>query len=215
MLRKRTIILDSDIDFCLAVSAIIKNSEKFCLVRVYHNSLIALKNMQQDFPEVIVMDLDFQELSGLDFILKAREKMPGLNILVITHYEDAAIAFNAIGNGALGYLLKRRSLPALMEHLHILVNGGSPIDPHVNRSLVRSMQVNEVSPLTSRESLVLKLLTQGKTYSGIAGDLSISGETVKTHLKNIYRKLNVNSKAEAVKKALEDQLITGHHVFRL
>jgi DNA-binding NarL/FixJ family response regulator len=210
MLRKRITIIDSDEDFCMAVSAIIKNSDKFQLNKVYHDSKEALKKIQDDYSEILIMDLDFAELKGTDFIVKAREKIPGLNILIVTNYDDDEIVFHSITNGASGYLLKKRCLPHLLEALTIISNGGSPLDPIIARYIIRSMQVSGGSPLSTRESMVLKLLVQGKTYSTIGKDLLISGETAKTHIKNIYKKLKVNSKAEAVRKAVEDQLIVSH-----
>src|SRR5690349_3940781 len=110
MLKKRITIIDSDEEFCMAVSAIIKNSEKFQLNKVYHDSKEALKKIQDDYSEILIMDLDFPELKGTDFIVKAREKIHGLNILVVTNYDDYEIAFNSISNGASGYLLKKRCL---------------------------------------------------------------------------------------------------------
>ena len=207
MLRKRITMLDRDEEFCVAVSAILKNSEKFQLTRVYHRSKEALKKLNDDFTEIVIMDLDFDDLKGTDFILKARERIPGLNILVVTNYEDDEVAFQTLGNGASGYLLKRRCLPYLLEALATMSNGGAPLDPLIARYLVRAIQIKGGSPLSTRESMVLKLLVQGKTYSSIGKDLLISGETAKTHIKNIYKKLNVSSKAEAVRKAVQEKLV--------
>ena len=94
-----------------------------------------------------------------------------------------------------------------MDALTTLSQGGAALDPIIARFILRHIQVNEVSPLSARELMVLKLLIQGKTYSSIARELVISGETVKSHLKNIYKKLNVNTKAEAVRKAIIEQLV--------
>jgi DNA-binding NarL/FixJ family response regulator len=114
-----------------------------------------------------------------------------------------------LGQGACGYLLKQNGIDELVPSLQVLQDGGSPLSPQVARSIVRSIQINELSPLSPRESTVLKLLSQGKTYSSIASALDLSNETVKTHLKNIYKKLNVNSKAQAIQKAMEEQLVVG------
>jgi len=207
MLKKRVTIVDSDEEFCMAVSAIIKNSEKFQLNKIYHDSKEALKRIQDDFSEIVIMDLDFPELKGTEFILKVREKIPGLNILVVTNYDEDEIVFHAISNGASGYLLKKRCLTHLLEALTIIANGGSPLDPLIARYIIRSMQVSGGSPLSTRESMVLKLLVQGKTYSTIGKDLLISGETAKTHIKNIYKKLQVHSKSEAVAKAIKGKIV--------
>ena len=207
MFKKRVTIIDNDQDFCIAAAAIIKSSEKFQINKVYHDSKEALKKLKDDFSEIIIMDLDFPELNGADFIVKAKEKMPGLDILIITNYDDEQIVYHALTNGASGYLLKKKCFPQLMDALTTLSQGGAALDPIIARFILRHIQVNEVSPLSARELMVLKLLIQGKTYSSIARELVISGETVKSHLKNIYKKLNVNTKAEAVRKAIIEQLV--------
>jgi len=213
MLKRRITIIDRDAEFCGTLSSIIRNSGRFQVSRVYHDTRDALRKILDDFPEIVIMDLDFAELKGIDFILKAREKMPGLDILVLTNYEDEQIVFHTLAHGASGYLLKKNCFSEIINSLKVIAEGGSPLDPQVARYVVRSMQISLVSPLSSRETTVLKLLTQGKTYTHISSDLLISSETVKTHIKNIYRKLNVNSKAQAVKKAVEEQLIVGHMAF--
>ncbi|MBL0740837.1 LuxR C-terminal-related transcriptional regulator [Chryseolinea lacunae] len=210
MLRKRITLIDQDENFCTVVSSLIRVSGKYQLVSSYNDCREALRKIKDDFTEIVIMDIDFAEMKGTDFIMKIREKIPGLEILITTNYEDEEIVFSTLSHGASGYLLKRNCIEHLLEALNTLTSGGSPLDPIVARQLVRSMHISEISPLSTRESMVLKLLIQGKTYSTIATELYISGETVKSHLKNIYKKLNVNSKAEAVKKAITDQLVTGH-----
>jgi DNA-binding NarL/FixJ family response regulator len=210
MIKKRVTIVDRDEEFAIALSAIIRGTTNFQVNKVYHDSREALRKASDDLSDIIITDLDFQELTGEEFILKVREKIPGTNILVITKHDDENHVFRSLCNGATGYLLKDDCLPQVPHALNVLASGGSPIDPSITRYIIRSIQINEVSPLSSRESTVLKLLMQGKTYAVIADELFISGETVKTHLKNIYRKLNVNTKAEAVKKAVEEQLVAGY-----
>src|SRR5436190_18659485 len=117
MFKKRVTIIDNDQDFCIAAAAIIKSSEKFQINKVYHDSKEALKKLKDDFSEIIIMDLDFPELNGADFIVKAKEKMPGLDILIITNYDDEQIVYHALTNGASGYLLKKKCFPQLMDAL--------------------------------------------------------------------------------------------------
>ncbi|MFZ6011373.1 MAG: LuxR C-terminal-related transcriptional regulator [Bacteroidota bacterium] len=213
MFKKRITIIDRDEDFCLAVGALLKNSDGFQLNKIYQDPREALKRIKEDFSEIIIMDLDFTEVKGTDFILKAREKVPSLEILIISDYDEEQIVFQALGHGASGYLLKRKCFPHLLQALNTLSIGGAALDPLIARQIIQSIQINKISPLSPRESMVLKLLVQGKTYSSIAQDLFISGETVKTHLKHIYKKLNVNTKAQAIKRAVTDQLVTAHMRF--
>lgn len=213
MFKKRVILIDSDQDFLAAASSLIKASDKFQLIRVYVDCWEALKKLKDDFAEIIIMDIDFAEMKGTEFILKVREKIPGLEILVTSNYENEEIVFSILRNGASGYLLKRNCISQLLDSLTILSKGGSPLDPVITRMLIQSMHVNEISPLSPRESSVLKLMVQGKRHSSIADELFISRETVKSHLKNIYRKLNVNSKAEAIRVAITDRLVAVNRVF--
>lgn len=210
MVKKRIVIIDRDEEFCIAESEIIKNSSAFGVIKIYHDTWEALKKLNDDLPEIIIMDLDFDVLKGVDFILKAREKISGLEILVTTHHTEERVVFDALCHGASGFLLKNNCLPRLLDALNTLISGGSPIDPSVTRHIIRSIRISDASPLSTRESAVLKLLMQGKTYAVIADELFISGETVKTHLKNIYRKLKVNTKADAVRKAVKEQLVAGY-----
>lgn len=210
MLKKRITLLDTDENFSSLVSSIIRISGQYEVVSIYQDCHEALKKLKDDFTEILLMDLDFADMKGTEFIQRVREKVPGLEILVTTHHEDDAIVFATLIHGASGYLLKKNCLPNLLEALAVLTAGGSPLDPMVTRQLIHSLRVSEISPLSPRESVVLKLMMQGKRYSTIAQELFISRETVKTHLKNIYRKLKVNSKTEAVRKAIAAQLVTGH-----
>jgi DNA-binding NarL/FixJ family response regulator len=213
MFKKRVILIDSDEGFLSAASSVIRASDKFQLIRAYNNCWEALKKIRDDFAEIIVMDIDFAEIKGTEFILKAREKIPGLEILVTSNYEDEEIVFSILRNGASGYLLKKNCISQLLDSMTILSKGGSPLDPGIARMLIQSMHVNEISPLSPRESSVLKLMVQGKRHALIAEELFISRETVKSHLKNIYRKLNVNSKAEAIRIAITDRLVAVHRGF--
>ena len=207
---KNVTLIDPDENFSTVVSSLIKVSGRYKLVSTYTDCREAIKRVKDDLTEIVIMDIDFAEMKGTEFILKLREKIPGLEILVTTHHEDEEVVFSTLSHGASGYLLKRNCIEHLLDALNTLMEGGSPLDPLIARQLVRSMHISEISPLSNRESMVLKHLIQGKTYSTIATELYISGETVKSHLKNIYKKLNVNSKADAVRKAVTDQLVTGH-----
>jgi DNA-binding NarL/FixJ family response regulator len=207
MFKKRITLLDSDEAFCTTVATLLKSSDKLHINKIYHCSVEALKNAKNDFSEIIIMDLDFPELKGTDFIMKVKEKVPGTIILVVTNYSHEEIIFHTITQGASGYLLKKKCLPQLMDSITAMINGGSALDPLVASYIVHSMHKNQASPLTKRESMVLKLLTDGKKYTEIAKDLDIASETVKTHLRNIYEKLDVKTKAQAVRKAIEDRLV--------
>jgi DNA-binding NarL/FixJ family response regulator len=210
MLKKTITIIDTDKDFRDSISNLLMNSEEFLVNKVYDDTVIALKRLLRDRPDIILMDLKFTELQGIEFIFKVRERAPWIKIFVLTTNEDHQIAIQAITQGASGYLYKKNYKRDLMEALNNISNGGSPIDPFLAGHVIRSIQINVTSPLSNREAMIMNQLIQGKTNTRIASDLILSNETVKTHIRNIYRKLNVKSKAQALRKAVDQQLVSGH-----
>jgi DNA-binding NarL/FixJ family response regulator len=210
MLKKTVTIIDTDKDFCDSISNLLMNSEEFLVNQIYDDTVIAFKRLLRDRPDIILMDLKFTELQGIEFIFKVRERAPWIKIFVLTTNEDHQIAIQAITQGASGYLYKKNYKRDLMEALNNISNGGSPIDPFLVGHVVRSIQINVTSPLSNREAMIVNQLIQGKTNTRIATDLILSNETVKTHIRNIYRKLNVKSKAQALRKAVDQQLVSGH-----
>src|SRR6187402_2345616 len=117
MLKKRIVIIDRDEEFSRAEAAIIRSSAGFEVVRVHRDGDEALKKLRDDLPDIIIMDLDFRELKAADFILKAREKMPNLEILITTQSNDERTVFDALCHGASGFLLKKSCLPGLLDSL--------------------------------------------------------------------------------------------------
>jgi DNA-binding NarL/FixJ family response regulator len=126
---------------------------------------------------------------------------------MVTVHEDTALVFDAIKAGASGYLSKSSNYTELLAGLEEIVKGGAPMSTKIARMVVEDFRLNTTSILTTREREILGHLAAGKTYSQIASDLIVSGETVKTHMKNIYKKLNVNRKSEAIQKGYEERLI--------
>lgn len=210
MIKKTITIIDADEKFCAMVSGMIEESADFLVNQIYFDTNIALKKLLRDKPDIILLDLDFAEQKGINFIIKAREKAHWIKILVLTNIEDQQVASQAISSGAFGYIYKKNFQRDLVDALATISDGGAPIDPFVACHVIRSLQVNQFSPLSNRETMVLKQMIQGKNSTGIASDLIISRQTVKTHVKNIYRKLKVNSREQALRKAVDEQLIVGH-----
>jgi DNA-binding NarL/FixJ family response regulator len=210
MIKKTVTIIDSDVNFCVAISSIIDESNKFIVNQTYQGIEGVLKKMMRGRTDIIIMDVDFAEQLAVNFILQVREKAHWIKILVLTNNEDLHIAFQAINNGASGYLYKKNCIRGLGEALDTLSNGGAPIDPFVTSHVIHSIQINRSSPLSNRETMILKYMIMGKTSTGIASDLILSRHTVRTHVKNIFKKLNVNSREQALRKAVDDQLIVGH-----
>jgi DNA-binding NarL/FixJ family response regulator len=208
--KKRCVIVNSDEKLVAVCASLIELSEKFLCINTYTNCEEALQNLKKDLPDIVIMDVDYPQMKGPEIIELIKDFNPAIEIMIITDYEEDELVFNALSAGANGYILKHSFTPLLIESLSSIAKGQSPMSPSIARKLISNIQVNRTSPLTTRETEILKLITHGKSYSIIAAELGISQFTSRTHIKNIYKKLKVNSKSQAVRKALTEKLVTTH-----
>ncbi|OZI06735.1 DNA-binding response regulator [Siphonobacter sp. BAB-5385] len=186
---------------------LIDGTSGFHIVNTYASCEEALPHLNQDAPDVVLMDIELPGMNGIEGISRIKKARPQTNIIVITVYENDDLVFKALCAGAGGYLTKNMPPNRLLEAIQEIQNGGAPMSTNVARMVVQSFQKNRNSPLTSRETEVLELLAKGKSYSTIADELFVDKETIRTHIKNIYWKLEVHSKAEAIEKATKERLI--------
>ena len=186
---------------------LINSMSNHVVVGAYISCEQALKNLDKDMPDVILMDLDLPGMSGIEGIKRIKKRTPEIQILVITVHEDSEMVFEALCAGASGYITKNANHSRLLDAIDEIQKGGAPMSSNIARMVVGSFQKNYNSPLTARETEVLELLAKGKSYTVIADELFIHKETVKSHIKNIYFKLQVNSKADALEFARKNKLI--------
>ena len=186
---------------------LINSTYGFKIVNTYQRCEDALRNLDADSPDVVLMDINLPGMSGIEGIIKIKKLRPRTNIIVVTVYEDDDLVFKALCGGAGGYLTKNMQPAKLLEAIRDIQEGGAPMSTNIARMVVASFQKNRNSPLTTRETEVLELLSKGKSYTNIAEQLFVDKETIRTHIKNIYWKLEVHSKAEAIEKAIKDKLI--------
>ena len=162
-------------------------------------------------PELIIMDIDMPGLSGIEGISLAKKESKDVKILMFTVFDDDEKIFSALTNGADGYLLKKAAAEKLIEALHDLKKGESPMTPSIARKVLNYFSnqkaIQKEYALTDKEKEVLKHLTTGLSYKLIAAEIEVSVETVRTHLKHIYAKLHVNSSTQAVSKAINEKLV--------
>jgi len=163
-------------------------------------------------PDAVLVDIGLPGMSGIEGIRLLKERFPNMTLLAFTVYDDDENIFDALCAGASGYLLKNTPPTRLLEGLREVVTGGAPMSPEVARKVIRLFR--EVRPperanyqLTPQETEVLRLLVEGHHYKTAAAELGISINTVSFHLRNVYAKLQVHSKSEAVTKALRDRLV--------
>ncbi len=166
---------------------------------------------KNDPPDVMLMDIQLPGMSGIEGISIIKEKYPEVEIIMLTVYHDSHKIFNSLMAGASGYLLKHTSLPEIKESIETLASGGAPMSPQIARKVIQhfsdKQQVKKPeSNLTPREQDIVNGLVDGLSYKLIADRYDISIDTVRAHIRNIYKKLHVNSKAEVIAKSLKGEI---------
>jgi DNA-binding NarL/FixJ family response regulator len=159
--------------------------------------------------DVILLDIQLPGMLGTEGVRIIKEKNPDVAVMMVTIHDDDERIFKALRNGAIGYLSKKVTPEELIDAVHDAHEGGSPMSPNIARKVINSFQrVNDSSiQLSDTEIQVLKLLAEGNSYKGISKEVYLSVDGVRYHIRNIYNKLEVSNKSEAVAKALRDKLI--------
>lgn len=162
-------------------------------------------------PDVILMDIQLPGMSGIKGMEIIKSKYPEVEIMMLTVYHDSHKIFDSLKAGASGYLLKHTSLPEIKESIENLLKGGAPMSPQIARKVIshfneEAPKKNENSMLTNREQDIVNGLVDGLSYKLIADRYDISIDTVRAHIRNIYKKLHVNSKAEVIAKSLRGEI---------
>ena len=188
-------------------SLLINSFSKHAVIATYTNCEEALKNLKKDRPDIVLMDIELPGMSGIEGTRIIKKEYPDIDVLVITVHENSDLVFQALVAGASGYITKNATHDKILDAIDEVKSGGAPMSSNIARMVVESFQRNQNSPLTKRETEVLELLSKGKSYTVIADELYIHRETVKSHIKNIYYKLQVHSKAAAIEIALKNKLI--------
>lgn len=200
-------LVEDDESLRETLAELISSSPAWKLVAAYPSAEAALDSMKVGCPDVVLMDIQLPGMSGIACVAKLKEIHPEAQVLMVTVYDNNDRIFDALAAGASGYLLKRDAPAKLLESLDDLLAGGSPMSSAIARKVVQRFQAappskNEDHNLTPREKQILELLVKGGLYKEIAWDLGIGVETVRTHLHNIYAKLHVRTRTEAVVKYL-------------
>lgn len=166
-----------------------------------------------DMPEIVLMDIDLEGMSGIDGMKLIKSKYPDVEIIMLTVYHDSHKIFNSLRSGASGYLLKHTSLPEIKDAIDVVLQGGAPMSPQIARKVITHFSdgstTDEEKPdsgLTMREQEIVVGLVDGLSYKMIADRMDISIDTVRAHIRNIYKKLHVNSKAEVIAKSLRGEI---------
>lgn len=205
--KKRVAIVEDDKLLLESFTHIVNTSEKFLVVGSYRSAEEALADISRKKTEIVLMDIDLPGINGVEATTLIKEKHPHIEVVMVTVYEDNELVFNALKAGASGYITKSANYLELLAALDEIDRGGSPMSSKIARMVTHVFHLNPDSPLTSREKEVLKMVAEGKTYTQISDALFISRETSKTHIRNIYAKLQVNKKSEAIEIASRNRYI--------
>ncbi|WP_353184968.1 response regulator transcription factor [Parapedobacter lycopersici] len=200
-MEKRITIIEDIAAIREGFSAVLSSVNKYQVVNRYATCEEALVNLDNDRPDIVLMDIELPGMSGIAGTAQIKRALPDCIVLIITVLEDSEKVFQSLCAGAGGYIVKNSNLESIVQTIDEAVAGGAPMSLSIARMVVQSFQLQPDSPLSERETEVLQSIAEGKSYSKIAADLYISRETVRSHIKNIYRKLEVSSKVDALKIA--------------
>ena len=201
-----SIVEDND-QLRTTLARVLNRSEGFECVGQHASAEAALEGLPAEKPSVVLMDINLPGINGVECVRRLKPLLPGVQVIMLTVYEDTENIFNALAAGATGYMLKRTPREELLAAIRDVLQGGSPMTTHIARKVVQSFQragqpASPSEALSTREQEVLNCLSQGFLYKEIAEKLGISYETVHTYIRRIYEKLQVRTRTEAVAKFL-------------
>jgi DNA-binding NarL/FixJ family response regulator len=217
----RIAIVEDDAGLLETLQQVFGAAPDFRIVAACQNAEDALEQFPTAAPEVVLMDINLPGMSGIECLRRLKEVLPKVRVIMLTVYDDNHSLFQSLVGGADGYLLKRSTRRRMVEMVREIVGGGAPISPQVARRMVEyfhhlqgsetqglpasAMASPEMESLTAREQEVLAKLAEGLVPKEVASELGITWETVRNHITNIYGKLHVRSRTEAVLKYLGRQ----------
>ncbi len=185
------------------------NHEGFRVIGSYESCEEAFSKCDFEKTDIVIMDIGLPGMSGIEGVRYLKEKYPEILIVMCTVHDEGEDIFKALCAGAVGYLLKKVSAEELIKALKDAYRGGSPMTPEVARKVIAVFQKSdEDAILSERETCILELMSKGKTYASIAGELNLSLDGVYYHIRHIYEKLHVHSRGEAVAKGIKKRLIS-------
>jgi DNA-binding NarL/FixJ family response regulator len=207
----RILLFEDNNDFIDSMKELINQTGGLEFCGACNNCKNVLKNILHHQPDVVLMDIDMPIENGLQGLRNIRTSGSEVTVLMLTVFDDNDRVFQAVCNGASGYLLKSTAPEKIVEAIREAHSGGAPMTPSVAKQVLKLFsqpfkKASDLQTLTAREHDVLSCLVRGYSYKLAAAELEVSIETLRFHIKNIYAKLHVNSKSEAVAKAMQNRI---------
>jgi two-component system, NarL family, response regulator LiaR len=198
-------IVEDNEEIRKSLVAFMQNADGILCIGQYANAETALKEIPEILPDVVLMDIGLPKMNGIECIRQLKPLCPSVQFMICTIYDEDEKIFDALEAGANSYILKRSKPDQLVDAIRDLYEGGSPMSSDIARKLVLSFQKKQTPDRTSfgitpREAEILDLLAEGLSYKEIAAKIFISVKTIRKHIYNIYEKLHVHSRLEAINK---------------
>lgn len=210
----KVVIIEDNATIREGLSALINGTEGYSCVGSFESCEKFFGDLPKLEIDVALMDIKLPGMSGIEGVEKLKRERPEISTLMLTIYEDNKVVFDALCAGACGYLVKKTPPTRLLEAIKEVYEGGSPMSSHIARQVINVFQQNksnkkeeDENELSEREKDVLNSLADGNNYQEIAEKLFISVDTVRHHIRNVYKKLHVHSQSQAVAKAIRKGLI--------
>lgn len=197
-------LIEDDKHYREGLEDLINSSGYFKTLFSYSSSESALPHIIEHPPDIAIIDIKLPGINGVDLILSVKKQAPSIQCMVCSFYDDNEYVFNALRNGASGYILKDSMPQEIIASLRELHDGGAPMSRYIAKKVISAFhdkqQLPKLSELSDRENEILQLISTGLVVKEAAAKLNLSSHTVTKHLKNIYIKLHVNNRIEAVNK---------------
>jgi DNA-binding NarL/FixJ family response regulator len=213
----RIVVFDENEHMRNEIASILKLETRFNVVGMFKGGHNLIGDLESVRPDIVLMDIEMPKIDGIDTLRIIKNTHPDIQVLIQTAFQDERTVYQSIKAGASGYILKSRLQSSLVSSLNELCTGGAPLSPAVARQVVGFLQNDDIKQkkpfkdygLTPREKDVLSYLVAGLSYKMIGAQLQISYETVRSHMKNIYVKLKVESLTAIVAKTINQNLLNS------
>ena len=206
--KANIVIVEDDPIVLESLESYFKFIDHFNVIDSFNSSEDFLQWLKQDLEQdfILLLDIQLPGASGVQALPQIKKRCPDLDVIILTTFEETDMIFRALSSGACSYVSKRVSLKKIQEAVEVVSEGGSYMSPAIARKIADFYAPKQSKALTNRQLDIVNGIVNGKSYKMIANDLHISLDTVRSHIKNIYNTLEINSKAELIKKSYNNEL---------